>query len=51
MLWTIAVILVVLWLVGLVTSSTAGGLVHLLLVVAAIIILMNVFSGRRVGRL
>ena len=51
MLWTIAVILVALWLVGLVTSSTAGGLVHLLLVVAAFIILMNVFSGRRTGRL
>jgi len=47
MLYTIAVILLVLWLLGLVTSVTAGGLVHLLLVVALIMIVFNLISGRR----
>ena len=50
MLWTIAVILIVLWLVGLLTSTTAGGLVHFLVVAAIILILLNLFSRRRVGR-
>jgi hypothetical protein len=47
MLWTIAVILVILWLLGLVTSYTLGGFVHILLVLAIIVILYNVISGRK----
>lgn len=47
MLWTIAVILFVLWLLGLVTSYTLGGLIHILLVVAIVVILLRVFSGRK----
>jgi hypothetical protein len=47
MLWTIAVILVILWLLGLVTSYTMGGFIHILLVVAIIVILYNVISGRK----
>jgi len=47
MLWTIITVLVVLWLVGLVTSYTMGGLIHLLLVVAIIAVLFRVISGRR----
>jgi hypothetical protein len=47
MLYTIAVILLVLWLLGLVTSYTLGGFVHILLVVAIIMILVNLISGRR----
>ena len=47
MLYTIAVILVVLWLLGLVTSYTMGGFIHLLLVVAIIVVLFNVISGRK----
>jgi hypothetical protein len=49
MLWTIAVILVILWLLGLVTSYTMGGFIHILLVVAIIVILYNVISGRKSG--
>jgi len=48
MLWTIAVILIVLWLLGLVSSYTMGGFIHVLLVVAIIVILVNVIQGRRV---
>ena len=48
MLGTILVVLLVLWLLGIVTSHTMGGLVHLLLVVAAIIIVVRLVSGRRV---
>jgi len=48
MLTTILVILAVLWLLGMVTSYTAGGLIHLLLVIAVIGFLFNFFSGRRV---
>ncbi|MGA7616506.1 MAG: lmo0937 family membrane protein [Thermoanaerobaculia bacterium] len=48
MLWTILVILVVLWLLGLVTSYTMGGFIHLLLVVAVIILIFQLVSGRRV---
>jgi uncharacterized membrane protein YtjA (UPF0391 family) len=48
MLWTIAVILGVLWLLGLVTSYTMGGLIHILLVVAVIMIVVNLIQGRRV---
>jgi hypothetical protein len=47
MLYTIAVVLVILWLLGLVTSYTMGGFVHILLVVAVIMILVNLISGRR----
>jgi len=49
MLWTIAVILLVLWAVGLVTSYTMGGFIHLLVVVAIIMVLVQVIQGRRVG--
>lgn len=47
MLYTIAVVLVILWLLGLVTSYTVGGFIHVLLVIAIIMILVNVISGRR----
>jgi len=47
MLWTIAVLLMVLWLLGLVTSYTMGGLLHLLLVVAVVMVLLNLISGRQ----
>lgn len=45
MLWTIAVILLVLWLLGLVTSYTLGGFIHILLVLAVIVIVINLISG------
>lgn len=48
MLMTIAIILLVLWALGLVTSSTLGGFIHILLVVAIIIILVRVIQGRRI---
>lgn len=48
MLWTIAVILVVLWGLGLVTSYTIGGYIHILLVLAVIVVLIRVIQGRRV---
>jgi hypothetical protein len=47
MLYTIAVILVILWLVGLLTSYTMGGIIHVLLVIAIIVVLVNVISGRK----
>ncbi|HET6206530.1 MAG TPA: lmo0937 family membrane protein [Pseudolabrys sp.] len=47
MIYTIAVVLIVLWLLGLVTSYTMGGFVHILLVVALIMIVVNLLSGRR----
>jgi len=47
MLYTIAVVLVILWLIGLVTSYTMGGFIHVLLVIAIVIILVNVISGRK----
>ncbi len=47
MLYTIAVILVVLWLLGLVTSTTMGGFIHILLVIAIVVILLRVISGRK----
>ena len=49
MLWTIAVILVALWLLGLVTSYTMGGFIHLLLVVAIITVLLRVIQGRKIA--
>ncbi len=48
MLWTILVVLLVLWLLGVVTSYTMGGLIHILLVVAVIILIVRLVSGRRV---
>lgn len=48
MLYTIAVVLVVLWLLGLLTSYTMGGVVHVLLVIALILIVVNLLKGRRV---
>ena len=48
MLWTIFVILAVLWLLGMVSSYTMGGAVHVLLVLAVIVLLLNVLGGRRV---
>ncbi len=48
MLTTLAVILVVLWLLGFVSSYTMGGLIHILLVIAIVVILLQVFRGRRV---
>ena len=47
LLWTLAVILLILWLLGLVTSYTLGGFVHILLVVAIVVILIRVIQGRR----
>lgn len=49
MLYTIAVVLIILWLLGLVTSYTLGGFLHLLLVVAVVMVLFNLISGRRVS--
>ncbi len=48
MLWTIAVVLAVLWLLGLVSSYTMGGFIHILLVLAIIVVLVQVIQGRRV---
>ncbi|MDQ8036713.1 MAG: lmo0937 family membrane protein [Pedobacter sp.] len=48
MLETIAVVLIILWLLGLVSSYTMGGLIHILLVVAVVVILLRVIQGRRV---
>jgi hypothetical protein len=47
MLWTIAIILLVLWTPGLVTSYTMGGFIHVLLVIAIVVVLINVIQGRR----
>ena len=46
MLYTIAVVLIILWLLGLVTSYTMGGLIHVLLVIAIVVVLLRVISGR-----
>lgn len=48
MLYTIAVVLLILWLLGLVSSYTMGGFIHILLVIAIVVILIRVISGRRV---
>ena len=48
MLYTIAVILIVLWVLGLVSSYTMGGFIHILLVIAVIVIIMQLISGRKV---
>ncbi|MDO9131684.1 lmo0937 family membrane protein [Hydrogenophaga sp.] len=47
MLYTIAVVLLVLWLLGLVTSTTLGGFVHVLLVIAVVMVLLRLISGRK----
>ena len=47
MLWTIAMILIVLWAVGLVTSTTMGGFIHVLLVLAIVVILVRIIQGRK----
>jgi hypothetical protein len=48
MLYTIAMVLVILWLLGLVTGTTMGGFIHILLVIAIIVVLLRVISGRKV---
>lgn len=48
MLWTVAVILIVLWLLGLVSSYTMGGFIHILLVIALVVVIIRVIQGRRV---
>ena len=48
MLWTIVVVLVILWFLGLITSFTLGGFIHILLVVAIIVVLVNIIRGRKV---
>jgi len=48
MLWTITVVLVILWLLGLVSGYTMGGFIHALLVVAVVVVLIRVIQGRRV---
>ena len=48
MLWTIAVVLLVLWALGLITSTTMGGFIHLLLVVAVVMILVRIIQGKKV---
>lgn len=47
MLFTIAAILIILWLLGLITSVTVGGLIHVLLVIAIVVVLLRLISGRR----
>jgi hypothetical protein len=47
MLWTITIVLVILWIIGLVSSYTLGGWIHLLLVLAIIVLIFNLLSGRR----
>ena len=46
-MWTIAIVLIVLWALGFVTSYTMGGLIHILLVIAIVVILIRVIQGRR----
>jgi len=48
MLWTIAVILIILWLLGFVSSYTMGGFIHILLVIAVIVVLVRIIQGRRI---
>lgn len=47
MLWTIAVVMLVLWLLGLITSYTMGGFIHILLVIAVVMVAINLIQGRR----
>jgi hypothetical protein len=48
MLWTIVLILVILWILGLVTAHTMGGLIHVLLVIAVVVVLVRVIQGRKI---
>lgn len=48
MLWTLAIVLFILWALGLVTGYTMGGFVHLLVVIAVVVVLVRIISGRRV---
>jgi hypothetical protein len=48
MIWTIAVVMLVLWALGMVSSTTMGGFIHVLLVVAVILVLVRIIQGRRV---
>lgn len=47
MLYTIAVVMIILWLLGMVSSYTMGGLIHVLLVIAIVVVLLNIIQGRR----
>lgn len=47
MLYTIAIVLLILWLLGLVTSTTMGGFIHILLVIAIVVVLLRIISGRK----
>jgi len=47
MLWTIAVVLIILWLLGLVSSHTMGGFIHILLVIAIVVVLVRIIQGRK----
>ncbi len=47
MLWTIAVVMLILWLLGLVSSYTMGGFIHILLVIAIVVVLIRVIQGRK----
>jgi hypothetical protein len=49
MLWTIAVVLIILWALGLVSSYTMGGFIHLLMIIAVIVVAVGFLQGRRVG--
>jgi len=49
MLWTIAIILVVLWLLGMVSSFTLGGFIHVLLVIAVIVVIIRLIQGKRIA--
>ncbi|WP_152514498.1 lmo0937 family membrane protein [Chrysiogenes arsenatis] len=46
MLWTVCIIMVVLWVLGIVTSNTMGGLIHVLLIVAIVVVLVRIIQGR-----
>lgn len=48
MLWTFAVVMLILWVLGLVTANTMGGFIHVLLMVAIVVVLVRIISGRRV---
>ncbi|HZK39832.1 MAG TPA: lmo0937 family membrane protein [Clostridia bacterium] len=48
MIWTIAAILVILWLLGMITSYTLGGFIHILIVIAVVVILIKVITGRKI---
>ena len=47
MLWTITIVLIVLWLLGMITSTTIGGFIHVLLIIAVIVVLVQIIKGRR----